>query len=70
MSAGSNSTQAPELADLTRSLLETIGEDPRREGLARTPDRVARSWRDLTAGYDQTVEEVVERWRDASGNIL
>lgn len=36
-----------------------IGEDPEREGLVRTPDRVSRSMADLTAGYGQTVEQVV-----------
>ena len=44
---------------LIHELLTTLGEDPEREGLVRTPDRVARSYKELTAGYDQTVEEVV-----------
>jgi GTP cyclohydrolase I len=44
---------------LIRDLLINIGEDPEREGLARTPDRVARSYKELTKGYDQTVTEVV-----------
>ena len=44
---------------LIRELLTTLGEDPEREGLVRTPDRVARSYKELTAGYDQTVAEVV-----------
>jgi len=44
---------------LTRDLIEALGEDPTREGLVRTPDRVARAWRDLTAGYGQRVEDVV-----------
>jgi len=36
------------------ALLEAIGEDPRRDGLRETPDRVARAWFELTAGirYD------------------
>lgn len=47
------------LADDVRRILEQLGEDPGREGLARTPERVARSLAELTAGYSQTVEEVV-----------
>ena len=44
---------------LVRELLVRIGEDPEREGLARTPHRVEKSLAELTAGYAQTVEEVV-----------
>ena len=35
----------------TREILYHIGEDPEREGLVRTPDRVARMYDELTAGY-------------------
>lgn len=45
--------------ELVRTLLERIGEDPDREGLVRTPDRVDRSLTELTKGYGQTVEQVV-----------
>jgi GTP cyclohydrolase I len=34
-----------------RSILEAIGEDPQREGLQRTPLRVARMYEEMTAGY-------------------
>jgi GTP cyclohydrolase I len=47
------------VAELVHSLLAELGEDPEREGLSRTPERVARSLAELTAGYGQTVEEVV-----------
>ena len=40
-------------------MLAEFGEDPEREGLARTPERVARSFAELTAGMRQTVDEVV-----------
>jgi GTP cyclohydrolase IA len=42
-----------------RRQLGLLGEDPEREGLLRTPERVAKAMRFLTAGYDMTVEEVV-----------
>ncbi len=38
---------------LVRSLLGHIGEDPYREGLVETPDRVVRSWKELFAGYEE-----------------
>jgi GTP cyclohydrolase I len=47
------------LRPLIRRLLEEVGEDPTREGLARTPERVARSLRFLLSGYEQDVDEVV-----------
>jgi GTP cyclohydrolase IA len=45
--------------ELVRRLLENLGEDPTREGLARTPERVAQSLAELTQGSRQTVEEAV-----------
>jgi GTP cyclohydrolase IA len=38
---------------LVTELLEAIGEDPRREGLHRTPERVARMYSELLAGVDE-----------------
>ena len=46
-------------AALVRRQLALLGEDPDREGLARTPDRVAKAMHFLTAGYAMTVEEIV-----------
>ena len=40
-------------------LLAEVGEDPTRDGLVRTPDRVTRALRFLTSGYDTNVEAVV-----------
>jgi GTP cyclohydrolase IA len=48
-----------ETRELVRELLERLGEDPGREGLLRTPDRVADSLTWLTRGYQQTVEEAI-----------
>jgi len=46
-------------ADKVREILAALGEDPRREGLIKTPERVEASLRWLTQGYWQTVEDVV-----------
>ena len=52
------------LDDLTRvysDMIEAIGEDPHREGLLRTPNRAARALAFLTQGYQQDLEDVVNR---------
>jgi GTP cyclohydrolase I len=46
-------------AALVRRQLALLGEDPQREGLVRTPDRVAKAMHFLTAGYEMTVQTVV-----------
>ena len=46
-------------ADLVREQLALLGEEPDREGLLKTPERVAAAMRWLTRGYEQTPEEVV-----------
>jgi len=40
-----------EIECAVRDILVSIGEDPDREGLLRTPDRIARMYEELTAGY-------------------
>lgn len=42
-----------------KMLLEEIGEDPEREGLLRTPHRVAKAYEFLTKGYKQDIETVL-----------
>jgi len=45
--------------DAVRKILREIGEDPSREGLLKTPERVARALRELTRGYDQDPSKVI-----------
>ena len=47
------------MQDLIRQLLEQLGEDPAREGLARTPLRVEKAMRFLTSGYKANIDEVL-----------
>ena len=47
------------LEDLVRQILVKVGEDPDREGLVKTPERVTRAWEFLLQGYRQDPEEVL-----------
>jgi len=47
------------LEEAIYTLLREVGEDPQREGLIRTPGRVARSLRFLTSGYRQELDKVL-----------
>jgi GTP cyclohydrolase IA len=49
----------PKLMEIVSSLLHELGEDTRRPGLARTPERVAKSWRVLTEGYRTNLNDLV-----------
>lgn len=47
------------VAALIRELLQEIGEDPDREGLAKTPERVAKAYEFLTSGYRQDIDTLI-----------
>jgi GTP cyclohydrolase I len=47
------------VAELIRELLIEIGEDPDREGLLKTPERVAKTFHFLTSGYQISPEDVI-----------
>jgi len=46
---------------LTRKLIEEIGEDPSRDGLIRTPERVAKSWKFFSQGYAADINVIVNQ---------
>ena len=54
-----------------RLLLEGIGEDPQREGLIETPDRIARMYSELAAGYSEDpAEHLGVRFHVEEGGIV
>jgi GTP cyclohydrolase IA len=52
-------TNTNQTEKLIRALLVELGEDPDREGLKKTPERVARMYADLTSGYTQSLKTLV-----------
>lgn len=56
--------------EAVRLLLEGIGEDPTREGLVETPDRVARMYSGLCDGMDRSASEHLSKTFAVSGDDL
>ena len=48
-----------ELSTIYYRILQLLGENPEREGLKRTPERVAKTMRFMTTGYDQNACEII-----------
>lgn len=53
------SDRKAEIEAAVRSILVNVGEDPDREGLVKTPHRVAKAWFELLEGYEKDLETVV-----------
>ena len=50
-----------EIASHVKEILRLMGEDPEREGLVKTPERVAKSLQFLTQGYAQNGTEIIQK---------
>ena len=50
-----------EAEEAVRTLIRWAGDDPKREGLLGTPDRVVRAWREFFRGYDQEPQAILKR---------
>jgi GTP cyclohydrolase I len=68
----SNTRENKEFEELVRRELELLGEDPKREGLLRTPARVASALRWMTQGYGSSAEDVVGNgiFKDEHDNMI
>ena len=47
------------MEELFKKILQSIGEDPRREGLRATPKRAAQAWEYMTQGYNKDIKKVI-----------
>jgi GTP cyclohydrolase I len=55
----SNSIDLEQIKSGTVDLLKIIGEDPKREGLQRTPLRVAKAWEHFSKGYRSNLNDII-----------
>jgi GTP cyclohydrolase IA len=60
-SGGGKAISDQKVEDAFRTIIKWIGEDPNRDGLAETPDRMVRAYREYFAGYDEDPEEVLRK---------
>jgi GTP cyclohydrolase I len=51
--------EEPSIASMMEQVLRLLGENPGREGLVRTPERVEKALRYLTSGYQKDIRQVV-----------
>lgn len=60
------------VAALVQELLVELGEDPSREGLIKTPERVAKAWDFLTQGYRRDINEIINNavFASESNNMI
>src|SRR5271166_4342427 len=60
-SGGGKAISDQQVEDAFRTIIKWIGEDPDRDGLAETPERLRRAYREYFAGYDEDPEEVLRK---------
>ena len=66
-----NKMDKEKIKEGVRLILEGVGEDPEREGLLETPDRIARMYEELAAGYtDSAAEHLSKRFHVEDNDIV
>ena len=58
------------IEDHIRRMLEYIGEDPNREGLIGTPDRIVRMWKEIFRGYDPLQKPKITTFDNGKDGIV
>lgn len=58
------------IEDHIRRILEYIGEDPNREGLIGTPDRIVRMWKEIFRGYDPLQKPKITTFDNGKDGIV
>lgn len=56
-----------EVSNAIRTIIRAIGEDPEREGLIGTPDRIMRMWKEIFRGYDESQKPKITTFDNEEG---
>jgi GTP cyclohydrolase I len=65
-----NGVDAEDAREAVRTLLRYMGENPDRDGLTETPDRVCRAWVEMTEGYRMNPEKVLSTTFEGSSDEM
>lgn len=60
-------TNTEDIKSTIKALLIAIGEDPDREGLIGTPDRIVRMWKEIFRGYDPEQKPKITTFKNEEG---
>lgn len=55
--------------DIIIRLLQTLGEDPQREGLLETPARVMKAWKEWSSGYEMDPKTILKTFKDGADGV-
>jgi len=64
-----NENMKDEARQAVRSLISYLGDDPEREGLLETPDRVIRSYEEIFGGYRQDPASILKTFKDGGESV-
>jgi len=60
------SRNVPGLKEALKYVFEYIGDDPFREGLQETPNRIIKSWKELFSGYGKDPQDILKTFEDGA----
>jgi len=67
MEQSSSRPTAEQVKDAIRLLMRAVGENPDREGLRETPDRIMRMWQEIFRGYDPAMRPAITTFANEDG---
>jgi len=63
-------SDAQDIKDKIKDIIKFIGDDPNREGLKETPNRMINSWKEMFKGYTRNPEDVLKVFKEGACNEM